>query len=220
MSPLLVFTIILTSFGCKSAGDYLNEANNLSEKGKYQEAILLLDKAIEKDSKYVGAYINRGADKSALGDYTGAIHDYQKALSIDPDNTLALFNTGNDYKRQEDYRTSIKYYNKAFDSKGGPVLYFDARPNDFVDLTEFDVEGCAIHFERGISYFYIDSLQHAFNDLHASISQNYMIGDCHYWIGFVYLKTGQPDLACESFLKSKQLGNKDAEQELKRYCGK
>ena len=57
-------------FDFKSAQEYLNEADKLSEQGKCKEAIILLDKAIEKEPKYIGANINRGADKSALKDYT------------------------------------------------------------------------------------------------------------------------------------------------------
>ncbi len=59
-----------TSCDFKSAQEYLNEADKLSEQGKCKEAIKLLDKAIEKEPKYIGAYINRGSDKSSLKDDT------------------------------------------------------------------------------------------------------------------------------------------------------
>ena len=215
---ILTIILLLTSCDFKSAQEYLNEADKLSEQGKYKEAIELLDKAIEKDPKYLGAYINRGADKSALKDYKGAIEDYKNVLQIDPKNTLALFNIGNNYKRLDDFKTAVEYYDKAFDTKGGQTIYFDLTPNDFIDLSEFDVPGHEIYYERGIAYYNIDSLQRAFVDFNAAIRHNYMIAESNCWLGYIYVSTGQTYLACEKFRKSKQLGDKDAEEELKKYC--
>lgn len=217
---IFILTIIqlLTSCDFKSAQDYMYEAEILSEQEKYKEAIELLDKAIDKDSKYLGAYINRGADKSALENYEDAIKDYKTVLNLDPKNTLALYNLGNNYKRLGDYKTAIEFYNQAFESKGGQTLYLDLTPNDFIDLSEFDVPGYQIHFERGISYYNIDSLQLAFDDFNKAISQNYMTAESYCWLGYIYVSTGQTDLACEKFRKSKQLGDKDAEEKLKIFC--
>lgn len=215
---ILIFLLILTGCDFKSAQDYFNEAEKFSEQKKYKEAIELLDKAVGKDPKYLGAYINRGADKSSLGNFKEAIEDYKTVLQIDPQNTLALFNIGNNYKRLKDYKTAVEYYNKAFDTKGGQTVYLDLTANDLNDYDEFDVPGHEIHYERGISYYNIDSLQRALNDFNAAIQKNYMNAECYYWLGFIYLSTGQTDLACENLKKSKQLGYKDAEAELKKYC--
>jgi tetratricopeptide (TPR) repeat protein len=215
---ILTIILLLTSCDFKSAQDYLNEADKLSEQGKYKQAIELLDKAIEKDPKYLGAYINRGADKSALENYEEAIKDYKTVLDLDPNNTLALYNIGNNYKRLGNYKTAIEFYNQAFDTKGGQTLYLDLTPNDFIDVSEFDVPGHQIHFERGIAYYNIDSLQLAFDDFNRTISQNYLTAESYCWLGYIYASTGQTDLACEKFRKSKQLGDKDAEEELKKYC--
>lgn len=216
--PILTIILLLTGCDFKTAHDYLNEADKLSEQKKHKEAIKLLNKAVQKDPKYLGAYINRGADKSALGDYKGAIEDYKNVLQIDPKNTLALFNIGNNYKRLDDFKTAVEYYDKAFDTKGGQTLYLDLTPNDFIDSSEFDVLGHEIHYERGIAYYNIDSLKRAFDDFNAAIRQNYMIAESNCWLGYIYVSTGQTDLACEKFRKSKQLGDKDAEEELKKYC--
>lgn len=215
---ILTFLLLLTGCDFKTAQDYLNEADKLSEQKKFKEAIELLDKAIQKDPKYLGAFINRGSDKSALGNFEEAIKDYKIVLDLDPKNTLALFNIGNNYKRLENYQTAIEYYNKAFDIKGGQSIYLDLTPNDFIDLSEFDVPGHEIHYERGIAYYNIDSLKRAFDDFNAAIRQNYMIAESNCWLGYIYVSTGQTDLACEKFRKSKQLGDKDAEEELKKYC--
>ncbi len=214
------FTIlfILSSCDFKTEQDYLNDAERLSEQKKYKEAIELLDKAIKKNPKYLGAYINRGADKSALGYFEEAIKDYKTVLQIDSKNTLALYNIGNNYKRLENYEKAVEFYNQAFETKGGQNIYLDLTQNDFFGINEYDVPGYEIFYERGIAYYSMDSLQRALEDINASLHQNYMIADCYFWLGFIYLSTGQTDLGCENLKKSKQLGNKDAEIELKKYC--
>jgi tetratricopeptide (TPR) repeat protein len=198
----------------------LNEAEKLEEKGQYQEAIPLLDKAIENDPEYLGAYINRGADKSALGDYQEAIKDYQKVIELDSNNTLALFNIGNNYKRLEDYSTAIKYYNKAFETKGGGQLYLDYTPNDFVDLSTFDVPGHEIAYERGLAYYDLDSLQLSANDMQVCIQKNYMIKESHYMIGACYFKAGQMEQACKEFEIAANMGDKDAQDMIRDNCDK
>ena len=208
----------MTCCNLKSAKDYFDDAAKLEEKQKYKEAIQLLDKAISKDSKFLGAYINRGADKSVLGDYKGAIADYEKVISLDSKNTLAFFNIGNNYKRLENYNTAVGFYNKAFETKGGETIYLDLKPNDFIDLSKFDVPGHEIYFERGIALYYLDSILKSYRDFRNCINKNYMVADCHYWIGLIYIATGQKQLACESLNKAKLLGDKDAEEEIKKYC--
>ncbi len=216
-SILLIFFISFIACDFKSSNDYFTDAEKLSGQEKYKEAIILLDKAIEKDNKFLGAYINRGADKSALGDYKSAIEDYKNALEIDPENTLAFYNIGNNYKRLKDYRTAIENYNNAFDTKGGQKIYLDLIPNEFIN-SDYDVYGHQIHFERGIAYYYIDSLQKAVNDFRFSINKNYMTAECYCWLGYIYQSSGQKDVACKNFKRAKELGDKDAAEELKKYC--
>ena len=202
------------------AEDYFNEAEKLADKGEYKEAILLLDKAIEKDSKFLGAYINRGADKTALNDYQGAIKDYEKVLEIDSNNTLALFNIGNNYKRLENYSTAVDYYTKAFETKGGQPIYIDYSPNEFVDFSAFDVPGHEIAYERGLAYYELDSLQLSINDMLICIQKNYMVKESHYMIGANYFKVGIMERACKEFGKAAQMGDKDAQNILKEHCKK
>lgn len=224
--PLTHLTYILTTLllltGCdfKSAEDYLNEAEKLENKGQYEEAIHLLDKAIEKDPEYLGAYINRGADKAALGDYQEAIKDYQKVVELDSDNTLALFNIGNSYKLLEDYSTAIEYYNKAFETKGGGLLYIDYTANDFVDLSTFDVPGHEIAYERGLAYYDLDSLPLSVNDMQVCIQKNYMVKESHYMIGACYFKAGQMKKACNEYEIAANMGDKDAQEMIRINCEK
>jgi tetratricopeptide (TPR) repeat protein len=202
----------------KSAKDYFGDAERLEEQGKYKEAVQVLDKAISKDQSFLGAYINRGADKSALGDFKGAIEDYMKVTVLDPKNTLALFNIGNNYKRLNDHHSAVIYYNKAFATKGGEGIYIDYTPNNFTDLDKFDVPGHEISYERAIAFYELDSLNNAFADFQHSISKGFMTADCYQRIGYIYVSRGQKEKACECFHKAIEMGNKDAESDIAKYC--
>ncbi|HHH53539.1 MAG TPA: tetratricopeptide repeat protein, partial [Bacteroidetes bacterium] len=114
---ILSISILFSSCDFKTAEDYYDLAYELEEQGKYKEAIVFLDKAIEKKPDLKPALLNRGADKSALNDYSGAIKDYELILKYDSDNTLALMNIGNNYKRLKDYKKSVEFYTEALNSK-------------------------------------------------------------------------------------------------------
>ncbi len=197
----------------------MKEAWDLEDKQKYNEAITVLNETIESYPKLIDAYLSRGADKSAINDYKGAIVDYSKVVELDPKNTLALFNIGNNYKRLNANLKAISYYNKAFVTKGGEQIYFDMVPNNLVSSSNFDIEGYAIFYERGLAYYRIDSLRKAFNDFHNCIGSNYKVKESYYFLGTIYEAYRNKSSACKCFLKSSQLGDQQASLEFKKYCG-
>ena len=120
-----LFLLILTLTSCDNrlSNYYNSQAEKLEAKGKYEEAIVLLDKAVEKNPQNRYALMNRGVDKSMLEDYEGAIEDYSKIIEFDPDNTLAYLNRGRCKARLDNYIEAIEDFNKAYN-------YFNFR--DFV----------------------------------------------------------------------------------------
>lgn len=206
--------------GCrvKTANEYFEEAERLEEQEKYQEAILLLDKAIQKNPQLLGAYINRGADKSALENYKGAIEDYQKVVSLDSMNTLALFNLGNNFQRLQDYKNSLSYFNKALRSKTEGAITIEYNPNQFIEADSYDVPSHEIFYARAVTYYNLDSMSGALNDFKTCIERGFMMADSYLRIGYVYISTGKKQKACDCFLKSYNLGNKDAKENLIKFC--
>jgi len=97
---LIVFSIVFT--GCSSqkkivegytgvsgptltSKDYLKKGNDLLDKKKFQDALTVLNKAIELDADNGEAYAFRGMAKYQLNDFKGALADYDKAVSLIPD---------------------------------------------------------------------------------------------------------------------------------------
>lgn len=205
--------VLLSSCSDLSAKECFAEAEKLEGQEKYKEAITMLDKAIAKDKYYSAAYINRGADRSALGDYKGAINDYMRVVAIDSANTLALVNIGRNYKRLKEYQSAIVYFDKAMATKGNGLFIVQ------VEISHSnDVRPEEITYERGIAYYLSDSLKKAFADLQYSIQQQFMLDDCYQWLGYIYLRYGNKDLACKNFNLAKVYGNKEVPADIDKYC--
>jgi tetratricopeptide (TPR) repeat protein len=214
---LIVLTLVSCDF--KSSEYYNEEAQKLEKEGKYEEAIPLLDKAIEKDPKNIYALINRGVDKSILGDYKGAIEDYSTIIKIDPDNTLAYLNRGKNKKRLDDFQGSIEDFEKAIKTKGGEQIYIDLVENSFVETGfEFDVAMEEIRFERGIARYNIDSVKTAFDDFNFCIQKNFDLPASYYWRGLIYIAYGMKTEACNDLIKSHELGDPDANEMIEKHC--
>lgn len=56
----------------------------LFNKGKYEESIENLNKAIELDSNCINAYVHRGGAYIKKSQYEKAIEDYSKAIAVWP----------------------------------------------------------------------------------------------------------------------------------------
>jgi len=217
----IIFVLsLLSSCDFKTAEDYYNLAYELEEQGKYKEAIVFLDKAIEKKPGLKPALLNRGADKSELKDYKGAINDYKLILKYDSDNALALMNIGNNYKRLKDYKKSIEFYSEALQSKGAiksdsiyPKIYF---PNEWDHESNYYVSKYKIKFERGISYIYMKEYSNGIKDLEQTIKYNYNLPDALSWIGQAYYEMNDTLNAKKFLSQASKYGMIDAKELLKK----
>ncbi|MDA3823573.1 MAG: tetratricopeptide repeat protein [Bacteroidales bacterium] len=77
-----------------TASDYSNEALKLNKEGHIHDAILNLDKAIEKKKNDPVLLYNRGTLYLKQNKYDKAINDFSASLKIDKKNFGALQNRG------------------------------------------------------------------------------------------------------------------------------
>lgn len=217
--PIILISILFIACDFKSSAEYNSEAEALEREGRYEEAIVLLNKALEIDPENIYALLNRAVDKSILGDYEGAINDYSKVIEIDPRNTLALLNRGKNKKRMENYIGAIEDFDRAIKTKGGELVYIDIVENPLLDNGfEFDAQMEEIRFERGISRYNIDSLKTAFEDFDFCIKKNYELPDSYYWRGLIFLAYDMTTEACEDLKKARELGDPEAGELIDTYC--
>lgn len=99
----------------KAAFDLVTAAQKLMAAGKYDEAIVKITQAIEKDSGSFILYYNRAVCYENKGDKEKAIVDYQKSLELKPDFLLSLSALGKIVAKKGDFARAVEYYKKAFD---------------------------------------------------------------------------------------------------------
>jgi tetratricopeptide (TPR) repeat protein len=64
--------------------DWYQKGPALAQLGKYDEALLTFDKAIEINLQFFEAWYNKGFSLDSLNRYDGAIKAYDKAIEINP----------------------------------------------------------------------------------------------------------------------------------------
>ncbi|MFD0988465.1 tetratricopeptide repeat protein [Mariniflexile jejuense] len=226
---ILIFSFLFISCDFTSADEYYNRAIELDKQGKYNEAIISLDKAIDKKSKFRPALLNRGFYKSKLEKFEEGIKDYNKILEFDNDNTFALFNIGNNYSSLNDSKNAIAYYSKALQTEGALKSFASSDGGAFALNTNFDLKSfdsdrdysmldCEIYFERGMEYLEIEQFDKAISDFNKSIKANNAKRDCYFLLGKAFIGKKDSINACENFIKSAKLGDKEAREMLKKHC--
>jgi len=93
--------VLFIVFGCGASSQELVEKARLAMKEqKFEEAILLLNKAIDRNAQNADAFNARGVALFELGKYNDAMLDYKQAIELAPKNYRPYFN------RAELYRSS------------------------------------------------------------------------------------------------------------------
>jgi tetratricopeptide (TPR) repeat protein len=210
---LIVF-LTFSSCEVRSTKELFHEACKYENLGNFQEAILLLNKAVQQDSTYLPAYINLGADESTLGRYQAAIDHYSTAIRLSPANTLALLNRGRNKSRLGNYRAALEDFQRAVNSKGCDSFWVDIHLKN----GDYDCSMPEILLERGIAYYNIDSLKKAFHDFKFCIASQYEPGIAYRFCGFIYISTGDKDWGCKFLQKAAELGDADAVKNIAKYC--
>ena len=208
MKKLIYISLILILASCVNSSDrYHSRAEKLIAEGRYAEANVLLDRAIERNPRNIFALMDRGVNKSLLGDYAGAIEDYSRVIEIDSNKTLPWVNRGRNRVRLGDYHGAIEDFNKAIETIGGErnsFFRFNLVDNIFfrVEACRFNVEMEEIRFERGFARYNIGELGKAYEDFRYAIRWGIDLPASFYMVGLIYLADGDIDLACEMFLKA------------------
>ncbi len=112
---LLAGALLLSTSGTwgTPANDAYLKAHLLNAKSKFEDALPLLNQAIDLDPKFTDAYISRSFTYGKLGMVNKALKDVQKALELDPNNEVAHNNRGFLYLRIGQYDKAIADFTKA-----------------------------------------------------------------------------------------------------------
>lgn len=104
-----------TDSAIKEAQYLVQQAREKSMSGDHSSALNYLNKAINRNPKYVDAYVLLGNCQDCLDKYEDAIASYDKALQIDPGHAEAWFNKGISLKKFGQTKEALQCIEKSID---------------------------------------------------------------------------------------------------------
>ena len=194
---ILFFTLLSILVSCKQNKETIQQmvdkGVDLVNAKKYNEAIAIYSKAIQRNPGIQLTYYNRGIAFTELKDYSNAFTDFNKVIELQTvDGYIVTYNS--DFYPTEETKGQIPY-------------------NDAL-------------YQRAIVKFHMDSLNSAFLDFQILIDNNYEEkSNCLLWQATLLGKSGNPDKACEYFVKAKEnavtaAASQEADEMIAKYCNR
>jgi len=94
---------------------YLNRGEDFLREGRYDEAILELNKALTINGSIADAYFFRGIAYNSKGDVERAISDFTEAIRYNSNYATAYLYRGDLYFSKLDYASALEDFHAAFD---------------------------------------------------------------------------------------------------------
>lgn len=218
------YILILFLVGCHSADYYLKQGHDIGLTGDYKAAILLFNKAIQKNPKLKEAYIQKGLCYEYINQYDSAVISYKALLSFDPNNTMAFYYIGLCKFKHDQFKESIEYYNKAFITKGvNPSDSFNVildlnKDGLLGEIAAYDIPSHELYYKRGIAYYSLKDIKKAYSDFQNCIQQGYYVGQSYYMVGLCWLAVNKNDKACDAFKEGSFNGDSLATKQFNELC--
>jgi tetratricopeptide (TPR) repeat protein len=171
----------------------LNELGAVQRhRGRNNEAIATFNKAISIDAEDSEAYMGLG-DTYFYGtsDYEKAIDAYVQGLQRDPDNEVAAYNIGYSYNDRGDFQNALTYLNKAIQLKPG---YVEAKA------------------ELGFAQMKLKRYNEAAITLRSAVEASPNFDTSHYYLGQVFVHTGNRTGAMNQYRELQRLNSSYAEK--------
>ena len=112
---------------------YLNRGVAKSRLGKYEDAIVDYDKAIQLAASDT-AYYNRGFAKAKLGKHDAAIDDFTMSIKLEPKFVPAYTLRGESKAALGQHEDAIDDYNKAIELESSHAVAYVSRADAFLSL--------------------------------------------------------------------------------------
>lgn len=143
-------------------------------------------------------YLKMGIEKHNAKDYEGAIKEYDKAIKADKNLTVGYYNRGVCEQGLKDLKSAKK---------------------DFDKTIELDSKFIKAYYSRASVFVSQEKYKEALPDLDKTIELDSAFPNSLTLRGQIRAQTGNKKGACEDFNKAKEIGDKQAEKYLSRFCG-
>lgn len=120
-----------------------------AQTGNFDQALALIDKAIQIDSNNAVVWNNRGNTLRALNRPQAAIDSYEKAIALKGDYPVAYYNRGNVLRDLEKLQAAVESYSKAITLKADYAEAYNSLGKTLMDLGQ--PEAAKAHYEKAIA---------------------------------------------------------------------
>ena len=211
----ITFLALGNVFAEEPAKEALNKGIELTQKGKFDEAILEYNKAIAIKPNYAEAYSKRGNAYSGKGNSEQAISDYTKAIEVDPKFAPAYNNRGHTYLTKGNFDQATSDLIKAIEINPElaqahtnlALVYsekgkYDEAINEFNKAIQIDSKLAEAYAGRGFLYEKRNNHDQAMLDYAKAIEINPKYKEVYFFRGLAYYSKGKPDEAISDFTKA------------------
>ncbi len=197
MKSFISIGIFLIIFSC--TGKKTDEGDNFYNQEKYEEALEAYDKYLSIYPRNIKTLYNRARTHDKLGHTKEAKKDLNRLLELRPNHLQALITLGEMDLVLENYDVAYYSFNKAVEgNKQSSLAYtYRAKANQRLGLFKKAASDYAVALRldpsNGIAYLYR---------------------------GTLYMSEKKNSLGCDDFIKAQQLGVKEADRAILKYCNK
>jgi tetratricopeptide (TPR) repeat protein len=167
------------------------------EEGEYQEALLGLNRVINRDPARFTAYLQRAEARSGVGDLEGAREDLDLYVLYFPDDEDAHYRKGMIEFTHGKYLNAIQSFNKALELNSGVAEYYLA---------------------RGRTYASTGTTRYADRDMSMALDLDPYNGETWFEKGKLSEKLGDVQSACHCYKKALQFGIAEALELINNQC--
>jgi tetratricopeptide (TPR) repeat protein len=203
------------------AAIYNNRANTYVLSGRPEQAISVLNQAIELAPKSAWSYHNRANIRNSQREPDRAVPDYNLAIEIDPQFSQAYNARAVAYTRLQRYSEAFSDFAeavrlnpklpKAYYNRARVYLRLNQPENaisDFNEVITLDPNHPRAYNYRGVAYFSLQQFERALSEFSqaAKLDPNY--AEAHFNRGNAYLKLGQSRSAVDAYAAAIRLNPK------------
>lgn len=149
-------------------------------------------------SQNIDDYIKRGVNKFNSKDYQGATAEFESALKLNPNSAEANYNLGNVKLELGDTKAAVALYSKAIKASSKSI---------------------ELYLNRGFAYMKMSDYKSAISDFSKAIEIKPTDYNGYFNRGVAKNKSGDKTGACKDWTKAASLGDKGAEELVKKNCG-